>query len=397
MTAARRRIAALASLAVVALPALACAHARSLSHSRWTLGDDTAAVELRLPRNDLAAAAVAPGGAGLLPYATERLRMRRGGDFCAADAGRVLDGTEGWVVLAWTVRCPAGGDRAIESRLLAEAFPQHLHFARIAEPGGPGREQVLQARDGFVTVGTAAAPPEDAATTFARFVGLGVEHIATGWDHLAFVLALILLAASFGEVVALATGFTVAHSVTLALAVTGIVRPDQHGVEAVIGFSIALVAAENVWLVDGRPAVVPRLATGGLAALALAAALGLGRVDAGVLAGLALFSWCHFALLARVPRPARLRVVVAFAFGLVHGLGFAGILNELALPPGRLVVALGGFNVGVELGQLVVIALAWPLVRVAVRAGRERLLVEVGSSALCALGVFWLVVRTFGR
>jgi hypothetical protein len=90
-------------------------------------------------------------------------------------------------------------------------------------------------------------------------------------------------------------------------------------------------------------------------------------------------------------------VAVAFAFGLIHGFGFAGVLNELALPPGRLALALGGFNVGVELGQLAVIALAWPLVRAAVRAGFGRAVAEIGSSALCGLGVFWLVVRAFAR
>jgi hypothetical protein len=228
-------------------------------------------------------------------------------------------------------------------------------------------------------------------------VALGVEHIGTGWDHLAFVVALILLATSMREVVALATGFTVAHSVTLALAVTGVIRPDQQSIEALIGFSIALVAAENVWLLGGEPASVPRAAVGGLLVLAVAAASGWGRIGAGVLLGMALFAWCHFGLLARVARPARLRVAVAFVFGLIHGFGFAGVLSELSLPAGRLVLALGGFNVGVELGQLAVIALAWPLVRAAGRLGFERTAAEVGSSALCGLGIFWLVVRAFAR
>jgi hypothetical protein len=198
-------------------------------------------------------------------------------------------------------------------------------------------------------------------------------------------------------VVALATGFTLAHSMTLALAVTGVLNPDQRSIEALIGFSIALVAAENVWLLAARPGAVPSVTAGGLLTLAACALAGWGQVDPGVLLGLALFSWCHFGLLARVTRPARLRVAVAFAFGLVHGFGFAGVLHELSLPAGRLVVALGGFNVGVEVGQLAVIALVWPLVRLAARLGVERTVAEVGSSALCGLGVFWLVVRAFGR
>jgi hypothetical protein len=383
----------------VVLPGLAAAHGRSLSYSRWTLRPDGAVVELRLPRNDLTAAGLAPGGAGLSTYAAARLRLARGGAPCVPEGVQLLEGSEEWVALGWSVRCAGTGPLSLESRLLVEAFPQHLHFARLDGTQGRSSEHVLRASDGFVVVGDAAATPAagGAAATFGHFVVLGVEHIATGWDHLAFVLALLLLAGSLREVVALATGFTLAHSLTLALAVSGVIQPDQQSVEALIGFSIALVAAENVWLIAGRPSGVPQVATAGLLVLALLAALGWGRLDPLVLVGVALFSWCHFGLLGRVARPVRLRVAVAFAFGLVHGVGFAGVLSEMSLPPGRLVLALGGFNLGVELGQLAVIALTWPLVRAAARAGVERPMAEVGSSALCGLGVFWLVVRAFGR
>jgi hypothetical protein len=388
-----------ALLVVLALPALAHAHGRSLSYSRWTLRNDGASVELRLPRADLAAAGVLAGGTGIERYATSRLQMTRGGVPCRPEDVHLLEASQEWVAIGWAVRCPGEGPLSVGSRLLAEAFPQHLDFARVAGPSGPPNEYVLRASDGYVGVSDAHAhaPAESAAGTFARFVALGVEHIGTGWDHLAFVVALILLAASLREVVALATGFTLAHSVTLALAVTGLIRPDQQSIEALIGFSIALVAAENVWLLAGEPAGIPRAVVGGLGVLAVAAWAGWGRIGAGVLLGMGLFAWCHFGLLARVARPARLRVAVAFVFGLVHGFGFAGVLNELALPPGRLVLALGGFNVGVELGQLTVIVLAWPLVRAAGRAGLERPVAEIGSSALCGLGIFWLVVRAFAR
>ncbi|HWP67282.1 MAG TPA: HupE/UreJ family protein [Candidatus Limnocylindria bacterium] len=380
----------------LALPALALAHGRSVSYSRWTLQRDGATVELRLARGDLARAGL--GGPGLESYAAARLRLLRAGAPCQAQPARLLEGSAEWVVLGWSVRCPGAGALTLESRLLAEAFPQHLHFARLAAGGGPPAEIVLQASDGAVPVGDGGAPETEAPlATLARFVALGIEHIATGWDHLAFIMALLLLAASLREVLWLATGFTIAHSVTLALAVTGVLRPDQQAVEALIGFSIALVAAENVWLLAGRPATVPRVAAGALVLLAAAAWSGVGRIAPGVLAGMALFTWCHFGLLGRVARPARLRVAVAFAFGLIHGFGFAGVLSELALPAGHLALALGGFNAGVELGQLVVVALAWPLLHALARAGYERRVADVGSSVLCGLGVFWLVVRTFAR
>ncbi|NRA06856.1 MAG: HupE/UreJ family protein [Myxococcales bacterium] len=190
-----------------------------------------------------------------------------------------------------------------------------------------------------------------------------------------------------------------AHSVTLGLAVLGVVRPEAAAVEALIGFSIALVAAENGWLLAGRGRGVPLAVTGSLLLLALCSVLGVGVVSALTLGGLALFSACHFALLDRARRPARLRAAVAFAFGLVHGFGFAGVLAEMALPTGRLVPALFGFNLGVELGQLGIVALVWPLLMLLARLGEggpHRAVSEWGSATVCGLGTYWFFLRALG-
>jgi hypothetical protein len=236
-------------------------------------------------------------------------------------------------------------------------------------------------------------------TTLFGYVVLGVEHIVSGWDHLAFVLALLLLAGRLGEVAGLVTAFTVAHSVTLGLAVLGWVRPDGAAVEALIGYSIALVAAENAWLLSGRGRGVPAAFAVGLLALLGLALAGVGVVPPTVLVGLALFTLCHFALLSRVQRPARLRSAVAFAFGLVHGFGFAGVLAEMQLPTDRVVPALFGFNVGVELGQLAIVCVVWPVLYRLERTSPlrgYRTVADVGSAAIFALGLYWFVERTLG-
>src|SRR5262249_30719114 len=153
--------------------------------------------------------------------------------------------------------------------------------------------------------------------------------------HLAFLLALLLVEASLWEVAKVVTGFTVGHSITLALAILGVLRPETSAIEALIGLSIALVAGENLWLLAGRPGGVPWAIGGVLLALAAGAAIGVGGVPALTLAGLALFTLCYFHLLERVSYPARLRWAVAFLFGLIHGFGFAGVLIEAHLPPAR--------------------------------------------------------------
>jgi HupE / UreJ protein len=142
----------------------------------------------------------------------------------------------------------------------------------------------------------------------ASFVRLGVEHILTGWDHLLFLLVLLLRGGGWLSLVKIITAFTVAHSVTLALAVLEVVAMPDRLVEAVIALSIAAVAAENLFL---RPVVSRR--------------------------------W-----------------LVSFAFGLVHGFGFSSVLRDIGLPAQGLVLSLLGFNVGVELGQALVVALALP-------------------------------------
>ena len=175
-------------------------------------------------------------------------------------------------------------------------------------------------------------------------------------------------------------------------------RPEAQEVGALVGLSIALVAAENVFLLTQRPRAIPWLITAGLAAMALLSALGMVGMGALTLGGMTLFTFCYFGLLRRAERPARLRVAIAFSFGLVHGFGFAGFLIDMALPEARLLTALFGFNVGVEVGQLVLVVALWPVLRdlAHLRGGRpHRLLVEAGSAALCSVGLFWFLTRAF--
>jgi len=293
--------------------------------------------------------------------------------------------------------------------LLDEA-PSHLHFARVMRPdSGTGRERILERvlsdADPHWAIEPAPGGPDDrdnagmAGSSFGAYVMLGVEHILTGWDHLAFVLALVLLAGRLGEVARLVTGFTIAHSLTLGLAVLGFVNPRSAPVEAVIGFSVALIAAENAWMLAGRNRAVPALTVISLLAVAVLAWAGIGQLTALTGLGLAIFSASHFALLARGQDPGLHRIALAFAFGLVHGFGFAGILAEMELPTDRLVAALLGFNVGVEVGQLGAVALIWPvlvLLRRPAAGSWYPATAQVPSSLICGVGVYWFVSRSFG-
>jgi hypothetical protein len=176
---------------------------------------------------------------------------------------------------------------------------------------------------------------------FPRFVEMGLEHILLGWDHVLFLCILLLGAKTLRSVLELATAFTVAHSVTLGLAVFGVVDVPGAIVEPLIAASIVYVAVENVLGVQSRK-----------------------------------------------------RLLVVFAFGLLHGLGFAGSVTFADGTP--LLGALIGFNVGIELGQAALIAVVFPLLLAVRRFEWSGFAHAAAGSAAAAMGLFWLSERVLG-
>jgi hydrogenase/urease accessory protein HupE len=198
----------------------------------------------------------------------------------------------------------------------------------------------------------ALIPERPSAVEVIRtYTVLGVEHILLGIDHLLFVLALLLLVRGFGKLVATVTAFTVAHSITLGAATLGFVRMPSAPVEATIALSIVFLASE------------------------------LARRRAGA---------ADTDLLARFPW------IVAFSFGLLHGFGFAGALSEVGVPASAVPLALLFFNVGVEIGQLIFIAvvlvLGWLITRAALRA--PTWWPRAAAYAIGSASAFWLIERT---
>jgi hydrogenase/urease accessory protein HupE len=192
------------------------------------------------------------------------------------------------------------------------------------------------------------APQQDAWSVAWSYAALGVEHILLGVDHLLFVLALLIICSGTWQLVQTITAFTVAHSITLCLATLGLVHVPQRPVEAVIALSIMFVAAEIVHARRGTPGIA-----------------------------------------ARAPW------LVAFVFGLLHGLGFAGALAEVGLPQNNIPLALLFFNLGVEAGQLLFVG-AVMTAAAAVRRWRGRLprwSALVAPYAIGSVATFWVLQR----
>jgi hypothetical protein len=295
-----------ATLAVLLLAAAGVGHAhnRGTSYSEWSFGPEGAQVRARVPQLELTRLQLDPArtpdyAARAAAVVADALQLWAGDARCAPSQPRGQAGADGWLVASWTVRCPATGGLTVRSTLLQAVAPSHLHFVRVQIDGAPPRERVLT----FAEPAFAVSAATGRGAALGRYLRLGVDHILSGWDHVAFVLALILLAAGLREVALLATGFTLAHSLTLGAAALGYANARGDAVEAVIGFSIALVAAENLWWRAGRERWTPPALAG---VLLLLAATGATRLAPMLLFGLALFTACYFALARTAsPSPAR--------------------------------------------------------------------------------------------
>ena len=177
----------------------------------------------------------------------------------------------------------------------------------------------------------------------SSFVGLGIEHIFTGYDHILFLVSLLMLGGSLGYLIKVVTAFSISHSITLSLAVLNIVSVPSRWVEIIIALSIAYIAAENLWRKE------PNLS----------------------------------------------RWKLAFAFGLIHGLGFSSALQELELPQNNLVVSLISFSAGIEIGQISIVLLTYLCLSYLRRFPWDLTIRRLISVGVIVMSLIWFWERAF--
>jgi hydrogenase/urease accessory protein HupE len=265
-------------------------------------------------------------------------------EHCKDSSERIAWLEGGTHIERWSIDCP-GGLFGHEIEILGLAATVIDALARVERLDGTTQVVRVVPSEPVFTV----TESESLAEVISTYTMLGVEHILLGIDHLLFVFALLLLVPGRRMLIWTITSFTLAHSVTLAAATLGWVRVPQAPVEAVIALSILFVAMEIVHWKQGRPGITRR------------------------------WPW-----------------LVAFTFGLLHGFGFAGALNEIGLPEHAIPPALLFFNVGVELGQLVFIAavlLAWAVLK---RLSWPQWAWRVPVYAIGSMAAFWTIERIAG-
>ncbi|MGC4396079.1 HupE/UreJ family protein [Hydrogenophaga sp. T2] len=376
------RTLAAATTALACLLPLPAAHAHSSSNAYLSLQPRGDALVLRadvhLRDADLALdldtdrdgqvrwAEVSPRSAELLAWLRSGLALQAGDRACELQPIDLLasERSDGHYLSAeWTVACatPRPTGLALTYSLLFERDALHRALVKIEVPGAEGSAVLAPDRPQTVLL---PEQPKTALQVFGHYAVEGVWHIWIGFDHILFLLSLLVLAPltaqrrtaasravdwrpqpalrpALFDVLAVVTSFTVAHSITLGLAIFGVVSLPAVLIETVIAASVVLAALNNL------------------------------------LGGFSLKRWR-----------------LAFVFGLIHGFGFANVLLDLELPATQLAVALGGFNLGVELGQLAIVAVFFPIAW-ALRHTRfyQRGVVVGGSIGIALVGSWWIAER----
>jgi HupE / UreJ protein len=391
------------ALLALMLGATASAHTRSQSHSVWEINGSDVDLVMTIPTIELerlSTGSQLPTDDQIKAYLTARTYPISAGKPCKLiPPVESLAAAPGFRKFDFTFECGSAADVQVHSAAFFDLIASHTNFAQVQNAAtGEFTEQLITNEHQTVDV-VGGEEGHLRSARFIEFVMMGVMHIFTGVDHMSFLLGLVLISRRLRDLVFVVTGFTIGHSLTLALAVTGILRPHGEYIDALVALTIALIGTENFVIQTHRSKLIALWVFVSLATMALLRWSGTGDLPALLLLGAGLFTANYLMIAGNLRDAGRLRILITLVFGLIHGFGFAADLLELQLPPERLAELLVGFNLGVEAGQLALVAgvtaLAMLLRKVRLTLPRP-IVVDSASAFLVALGVYWFVTRSFG-
>jgi hypothetical protein len=377
------------------------AHTLSESHSLWEIRGKNVDMVMTIPARELQRLGKngdMPADNAVIRYLSGRVYPIAAGARCSlVPPVEPLSATTGFRKYDFTFECPSAKDLRIRFDAFFDLVTSHTDFAEIQDAAtGELAEQLITNANHTVSI---SGDNRLNTASFWEFIGMGIMHIFTGVDHMSFLLGLVLISKRLRDLVFVVSGFTIGHSLTLALAVTGVIRPQPEYIDALVALTIALIGAENLGAQTRQPAPFALALGGALLLMAVGSWLGFGGLPSLLLLGAGLFTANYLMISGQLADAGRLRMVVTLTFGLIHGFGFASNLLEMQLPTNRLAELLLGFNLGVEIGQLTLVVgvtlLVWLLMRLKFTIPRP-IVVDVASAFLIGIGAFWFVTRSYG-
>lgn len=396
---------AAAVIAFICIAMDAAAHTRSESYSHWHQADTSITATITIPLREVML--LYKSGDNAIPPGElfrEELIANTGvsseSGSCSSTAVNILAAASGFVRVEMQFDCGTTAPASVRYRALFDTAPSHVHYAKLHRDGTIRSETLITDTSDTWYISEIGGT---GSYSFRSFLTIGVQHIAGGIDHIAFLIGMLLIAGSIGRSIIAVTGFTLGHSASLGAAILGYVHADSTLVEAFIGFTVALVAVEYFLIRRETKRSVLTLAA---YSMAIAWAVGLLALSLGLISNRALFVYAGFGVFAfcyllaasalerqNASRAKSLLFVATTCFGLVHGFGFAGFLMETGILGTSLFIPLLGFNLGVEVGQLLLVTVALGLAAL-FRDRLPRIVTPILAASLCGVGVYWFVGRT---
>ncbi len=290
-------------------------------------------------------------------YLSQHLKVTSEGKNCSlVDEIKELNSQEGSLNLSINFECPSNKEIKIINNALFNLVQSHIHIARIYIDNNLYTEKALFFNDQSIDLNE-EKENNSFSNSFYKFFSLGLDHILSGYDHLLFILGLLLLITNLKRLLLVITGFTIGHSLTLSLSVINIIQVKSSLVEALIGYTIMFVGLEYLYKENNDHRVSMIFITTLSLLLLIFGNLINPNFPYFLILGILLFSLGYFYLLKNLNSENNLLSIITIIFGLIHGFGFGGFLLGSKISSENIFSGLLGFNLGVEVGQIIFVLL----------------------------------------
>ena len=290
-------------------------------------------------------------------YLSQHLKVTSEGKSCSlVDEIKELNSQEGSLNLSLNFECPSNKEIKIINNALFNLVQSHIHIARIYIDNNLYTEKALFFNDQSIDLNE-EKENNSFSNSFYKFFSLGLDHILSGYDHLLFILGLLLLVTNLKRLLLVITGFTIGHSLTLSLSVINIIQVKSSLVEALIGYTIMFVGLEYLYKENNDHRVSMIFITTLSLLLLIFGNLINPNFPYFLISGILLFSLGYFYLLKNLNSENNLLSIITIIFGLIHGFGFGGFLLGSKISSENIFSGLLGFNLGVEVGQIIFVLL----------------------------------------
>ena len=399
------------SLILITISKFSYAHYFSESYSNWIISDNKVSATFTILKleatrvlqidkfQEIGQEKQLSEGEVFLEYFKPRISALESSKECLLDnEPSLINGKDEYHTIELSYLCASTNSIKIINNVLFDIAQSHVHLSRISI-NDQILEKALFYNDQTIFINDLKTKKEKSfVDSLTNFISTGMNHILTGFDHLIFLMGLIILVNNFKHLLIVITGFTLGHSITLALVALNIVVPNTLMIEALIGFTILFIAAE--YMMKEEKNFIPIIAIL-LSILTFAAISSLFlQISMTLISFMALIliTIGYFGILRNLENKGSFRMIITSLFGVIHGFGFGTFLFNSEFDQTNIISALFGFNLGVEIGQIIFlmifILLNLSLIKL-LKSKNHQYLMQTLMIIVSSLGFYWFIQRLY--